>query len=277
MNKMSLKTVIVSTGLIALTSGCAPKQAPQEPSDEFIVAPGALADDHRRDDHGSMEEEMQRRMDEREHRMMEHMQGLMDERFEHMADMVRDGVEERMDHLRENAHRMGEEIHERMMERDDHIRGAFDQIFERMERFHGEIERLHESMHETEMRWQEHAEEFGHDIMGGMEDRDEGVKEAFEDVFSHIEELYHMLEEGRAWDDKEDWNDEEECEEDEGHEEDDHEMGFEFDIQIDTDDPEMAEFAQGISETIRVMVMEQMMQMRLRFKMAENCPTCKIW
>jgi hypothetical protein len=117
-------------------------------------------------------------------------------------------------------------------------------------------------MHETEMRWQEHAEEFGHDIMGGMEDRDEGIKEAFEDVFSHIEELYHMLEEGRAWDDREDWDDEEECEEDEGHEEDDHEMGFEFDIQIDTDDPEMAEFAQGISETIRAMVMEQMMQMR---------------
>jgi hypothetical protein len=112
------------------------------------------------------------------------------------------------------------------------------------------------------MRWHEQAEEFGHDIMGGMEDRDEGIKEAFEDVFSHIEELYHMLEEGRAWDDREDWDDEEDCEEEEGHEEDDHEMGFEFDIQIDTDDPEMAEFAQGISETIRAMVMEQMMQMR---------------
>ena len=39
-------------------------------------------------------------------------------------------------------------------------------------------------------------------------------------------------------------------------------MGFEFDIQIDTDDPAMAEFAHGMSETIRAMVMEQMMQMR---------------
>ena len=39
-------------------------------------------------------------------------------------------------------------------------------------------------------------------------------------------------------------------------------MGFEFDIQIDTEDPAMAEFAHGMSETIRAMVMERMMQMR---------------
>ena len=57
--------------------------------------------------------------------------------------------------------------------------------------------------------------------------------------------------EEREWDEEGDWGMAEEAV-----------MGFDFDIQIDSDDPEMAGLAEGLREQIQAMVMEQMMRMR---------------
>ena len=122
---------------------------------------------------------------------------------------------------------------------------------------------MHEAIHEVEMRWEERAEEFGHDLMGSLEDQNHGIEEAFEEIFSTIEMLHHKLEGDHSWGEKDEWDEEREWDEegDWGMAE-EAIMGFDFDIQIDSDDPEMAGLAEGLREQIQAMVMEQMVRMR---------------